>query len=429
MHQLQRNLFRPIRQRLAVSLAFGLAIALSALISHTLFHDATAQQESDGPTVRISALKSESGSVRVALQQQEAGGSWGERQHPDLNTVPADAQVGVWLNSSSLQLAAAERPGQLDRLSFFCLVTHEHPGDEAFWNLVRTGAASFESIVGVRVEVKAGPKVDQQAEHIRDCVAEGASGIATSLPDPEGLSEAIAEARSAGMPIVSFNSGLNSFVALGSSRHHSVDEVAAGREAGLRLNELGTSGTILCVVHEPANVGLEERCEGLEDGYHGQVERLSVAQTGVADIAGSTSTLSARLSAASDQAEVVGIVTLNTQIGLAARDAIADAGSSAVLATFDQNSDVLRAIKDGEILFAIDTLPANQSWYALVSLLVTAFSEERVRSAFGVEDTNLIIGQVALPMSPRVFTKENADAWLAVNQQIAEEQATTESGQ
>jgi len=419
----QRSLVKPMRQRLAALLAFGLAIALTALISHSLFHDATAQQESDGPTVRISALKSESGSVRVALQRQGAGGSWGERQHPDLNRVGAMARTGVWLNSSPLQLEAAaapEYPGQLGQISFFCLVTHEHPGDEAFWNLITLGATRFQSVVGVTVEVKAGPTAAQQAQHIRDCVADGADGIATSLPDPEGLGDAIAEARSAGVALVSFNSGLNSFAALGSSRHHSVDEVAAGEEAGRRLNDHGVSGTVLCIVHEPANIGLEERCQGLEDGYDGKVERLSVADTGVGDIAGSTATLAARLQAADDSPPIAGIVALNTQIGLAAREAVAETGVDAVVVTFDQNNDVLEAIKRGEILFAIDTLPTNQSWYALTSLLALVFIEDRARNVYGVEDPNLIAGQVAMPQSPRVFTKANADAWLAVNQRAAE---------
>ena len=410
--------------RKIAGMAIGLALVLAAttLVNFSLFNDATAQQESDGTTVRISALKSESGAVRVTLQQQEAGGLWGERLHPDLNTIGAMAQTGVWLNSSPLQVGAAdaELPGQLDEISFLCVVTHERPGDEAFWNLITVGATRFESVVGVRVEVKAGPTTARQAQHIRDCVAEGAAGIATSLPDPEGLADAVAEARAAGVALVSFNSGLNSFQALGSSRHHSVDEVAAGHEAGVRLNQHGTSGTVLCVVHEPANIGLEERCEGLEDGYAGLVERISVAETGVGDVTGSTATLAARLRASDGLPAVAGIVALNTQIGLAALNAVADSGSAAVVVTFDQNNEVLEAINRGQILFAIDTLPANQSWYALTSLLILVFSEERARDAFGVQDPNLIVGQVALPMSPRVFTRENADAWLVVNQRAAE---------
>ena len=375
--------------------------------------------------VRINARRLDDGRVEVAMQQRGAG-EWAAPQTPDARFLAPDAATGRWFSSSPLSVAVADADardaaGQLDRIGFFCLVTHQHPGDEAFWNIVGLGAGRMEEIAGVRVVIKAGPKVGQQAERIRECVAEGASGIATTLPDPAGLADAIAEARSAGIAVVTFNSGLNGFVSVGSSRHHSVDEVAAGHEAGVRLNQHGTTGVVLCVVHETANVGLEERCDGLGQGYAGAVERLSVADTGVSDLAGSGAAITARLRASGGSPQVAGIVALNTQIGLAALEAIAAAGSAAVVATFDQNSDVLRAINRGEILFAIDTLPANQSWYALSSLLVLVFSEERARSAFGLDDPNLIVGQVALAMTPRVFTKDNADAWLAVNRRAAEE--------
>ena len=323
----------------------------------------------------------------------------------------------------STAMKAAEAAGEqsaavptVQTYSFFCLITHEQPGDEEFWNLVRWARTRIMEDLGVRVEYKAGPTVAEQAQHIRDCVSDGAAGIATTLADPDGLATAIEEAVAAGVAVVSFNSGLSDFRALGIPRHHSIDEAEAGRLAGVRLNEHGTTQPVLCLIHERSNVGLDERCDGLEQGYAGDVERLTV--TGTRDIKVTRQEIAEHLGGRAFGA----VVALNTQIGLAAVNAISVTGSSAVVATFDQSSAVLEAITRGEILFAIDTAPFNQAFYALSILIPIAGSSERARvwRERGI-DYNVILGQVAATLSPRVFTKENAAQWLEVNRIIRSE--------
>ena len=48
------------------------------------------------------------------------------------------------------------------------------------------------------------------------------------------------------------------------------------------------------------------------------------------------------------------MLALNPDIAIAARDAVKGASSQAKLATFDLRGDVIKAIEDGEISFAID---------------------------------------------------------------------------
>lgn len=397
---------------------FGLGL----LVASSLFGVVWAATSGD-VEVRINARRLDDGRVEVGLQQR-GDSDWANRHLPDARFLPPDAELGRWLNSSPINLMVSDSTdiGNLPEalgIGFLCMVTHEQPGQEAFWNGIRQGAARVHAIIGVPVRVKAGPKVEQQAELIRECVADGAAGIATTLPNAAGLAAALAEAKAAGVAIVSFNSGLNDFASVGSSRHHSIEESAAGREAGARMNEHGVTGTVLCVIHEATNVGLVERCDGLESGYDGEVERLSVAQSGVADLAASTATIAERLRGSDGEPEVEGIVALNTQIGLAARDAVAETGASVVVATFDQTDAVLEAIISGEILFAIDTNPFRQSWIALTSLLQIIRSEERIRNLFGVDDPSLIIGHDAVLLSTDVFTKESAEARIALNRGVA----------
>ena len=374
--------------------------------------------------VRINARRLGDGRVEVGLQQR-SGGDWASRQLPDARFLTPDAEAGRWFSSSPLGVAIAESTTENDalelaaeRLSYLCLVTHERSGDEEFWNLIRQGGVSLGQTFGVRVEYVAAPDSVDQADLIRKCVTDGADGIATTLADPAGLANAIAYAIAEDVPVVSFNSGRTDFRSLGSSRHVSIDESAAGSEIGRQLDVYGVTGIALCVIHEEANVGLEERCDGLNGGYSGPVERLWVAASGVSDLSATKAAIAARLRQSDDAASVSAVVTLNAQVGLAARDAIAETESSAVLVTFDQNAAVLRAIQDGEILFAVDTLPFYQSWHALLDLIFVVVSSNFLRHDLGVEDPSLILGQFSSSLSPRIFAKENVEAWLKLNQHM-----------
>lgn len=399
---------------------FGIGL----LVASSLFGVVWAATSGDAE-VRINARRLDDGRVEVGLQQRGDSG-WANRQLPDSRFIPPNAEAGRWLNSNPINVTVSDSAvvgnvPEAQGIGFLCMVTHEQPGQEAFWNEIRQGAARVHAIIGVPVRVKAGPEVEQQAELIRECVAEGAAGIATTLPDPAGLAAALAKAKAAGVSIVSFNSGLNHYASVGSAQHHSIEETTAGRQAGARLNEHGVSGTVLCVVHETANVGLVERCDGLESGYDGEVERLSVAQSGVADLAASTATIAERLRGSDGEPEVEAIVTLNTQIGLAAVDAIAETGASVVVATFDQTNAVLEAIIRGEILFSIDTNPFRQSWITLTSLIQIIRSDERIRNLFGIDDPSLIAGPNSVLLSTDFFTKEIAEARIALNRGIAQD--------
>ena len=122
---------------------------------------------------------------------------------------------------------------------------------------------------------------------------------------------------------------------------------------------------MLCVIHEEANIGLEQRCDGLADTLAGEVERFNVATTGVRDVAGTVSAIQNKLIADST---IDGVLSLNPVIAMAARDAIAAAGGAQKLATFDLSPDVLQALMDGEMLFAVDQQQYLQGYLPVVLL-------------------------------------------------------------
>ena len=265
-----------------VSVAFAAALVISIMAGPAIFDDATAQPEADGATVRISALKSESGAVRVALQQQDNAGGWHERQHPDLNTVRANAPTGIWLNSSPLQVSAES--GQSGPL--FCVVSHGATNDY-FWRVVRgySRQAAVDADANIRFFLL--PDGADQAAAIERCSADGAAVVAATLADPDAVRDALLSAKDAGARIITFNSGAESAASVGSELHIALDDAEAGRVVGREFNKRGLTGDIGCLLHESRNVGLDARCEALAETYvGGETHRVPLPDGGNANAIG-----------------------------------------------------------------------------------------------------------------------------------------------
>ncbi len=423
--------------RSLVGFAAGVAVTLLAVLG-TIF------AEDGQDEVRVAARLLGDGRVEVAIQQRGTTG-WADPQLPEARFLPSDSPVGQWRFSSVVELVeseadsepemAAAGPGQSTQAAnpaaatarvstaehpdLYCLVTHEQPGDEAFWNIVRQGAKRYAETSTVQYRVVAGATAAEQSALVRACVNDGAVGIAVTLADPDGMLDALAEAREAGVVVNSFNSGLLDYERVGSSRHVALDETRSGEHAAELFAESGVDGRLLCVIHERRNVGLEERCNGLANRHAAEVERFSVAETGVEDIDGTSAAIRERL--LDPNAEpIVGVLTLNSRVGLAARDAIEGVEPAPALATFDQNQAVLQAIIDGEMLFAIDSSPWYQAWFVMSSLTADVYATRILLDNYQLPDPYAIIANVALQISPEIFTSENAREWLEVSALIAQ---------
>lgn len=246
----------------------------------------------------------------------------------------------------------------------FGLATHEAPGDSIFWGIVQTGAEDACEALGCELKSAGSVVPAEQAQIVDSYVTEGVDGVIVSLANPAALEDSVKAAVAAGIPVITINSGVQVYQEFGAITHVGQTEFVAGQGAGGRFNDLGVS-KVLCVLHEEGNIGLEERCGGVEDTFSGDVERFNVASTGTGDIAGTLTNIQAKLESDSS---VDAVLTLNPAIGIAARDAIQAAGVDVTLATFDLSSDVLEAIEDGEMEFAIDQQQYLQGYLPVMFL-------------------------------------------------------------
>jgi simple sugar transport system substrate-binding protein len=216
------------------------------------------------------------------------------------------------------------------------------------------------------VELKSGGSLDpsEQAQLIETYIADGANGIIVSLSNPDAMKDAVMKATAAGIPVITINSGVDVYKELGALTHVGQTEFVAGQGAGEQFGAAGAT-KVLCVLHEEGNIGIEERCDGLTDTFTGEVVRFNVATTGVRDIAGTLASIQDKLIADPD---IDGILALNPNIADAAMQAIEAVGGSQKLATFDLSPDVLEAIEEGKMMFAIDQQQYLQGYLPVVFL-------------------------------------------------------------
>jgi simple sugar transport system substrate-binding protein len=238
-----------------------------------------------------------------------------------------------------------------------------HGEGDSFWAVVKKGAEQAGKDLGVTVKYsESNNDPQEQAQLIEAAVTEEVDGIAVSAPDPDAITDPVKTAVDAGIPVITINSGAEESAAMGAITHVGQTETIAGEGAGAKLKEAGAT-KIICIIHEQGNVGLNQRCEGAKKGFGGEVENLQVA--GVSDVSTTLTEIQSKLE--SDDS-IDGVLALNPDIAVAARDAIAGASSEAKLATFDLSGDVIKAIKDDEILFAVDQQQYLQGYLPVVFL-------------------------------------------------------------
>ncbi|MFF6780582.1 substrate-binding domain-containing protein [Streptomyces sp. NPDC012510] len=240
------------------------------------------------------------------------------------------------------------------------LITHSAEGD-AFWDLVRKGAEVAAAKDGIELTYVSDPDPQGQAELVRDAIADKVDGIAVTLAKPQAMRGAVAEARAAGIPVVGLNSGIDAWQTQGLLGFFGQDESVAGRALGQELDARDARHA-LCVIHERGNVAVEARCAGVRKTFGGRTDNLYVDGT---DMDAVTDSIAAKLR---QDPTIDQVVTLGAQFALAAVDSVDDAGSVAEVATFDLNKDLVEAVKDGDVQFAVDQQPYLQGYLAVDGL-------------------------------------------------------------
>ncbi|HLL98965.1 MAG TPA: sugar ABC transporter substrate-binding protein [Rubrobacteraceae bacterium] len=244
------------------------------------------------------------------------------------------------------------------------VVTHGQASDP-FWSVVKNGVDKGAEDMGVQVDYNAPQTFDmvKMSQLIDAAVASEPDGLVVSVPDADALGESIRKAVDAGIPVVTINSGADVSEQLGALTHVGQTELKAGVGAGERLAAEGVDNA-LCINQEVGNVALDQRCQGFEQGLGGQVQVVAVDLTNPTDSQAKIET------AVNQNPDVNGVLALGPTGAEPALKALRETGKlqDIKLATFDLAPSVLEAIRDGDMVFAVDQQQFLQGYLPIVFL-------------------------------------------------------------
>jgi simple sugar transport system substrate-binding protein len=284
------------------------------------------------------------------------------------------------------------------------VVTHGQATD-GFWGVVRNGFKQAASDFGIKYNYSA-PDTEsdyvKMSQLIEAAVAKKPQGIIVSIPNAEALGPAIEKAVAAGIPVISINSGSDVFLDLGVIAHVGQTEFEAGLGAGTKFKEAGVKNPV-CFNQEVANEALTARCNGFFEGLGIDPASGTVLTGQIADPASITATIKAALQG---DPTIDAILTLGPSAATPMLAAVEEAGLTGKLrtATFDLSTDVLNAIKAGNMDFAIDQQQYIQGYDSLM-FMIQFIQTKNLPTGDG---TGLIM------TGPGFVTKDNADAVISL---------------
>ena len=278
------------------------------------------------------------------------------------------------------------------------VVSHGQASDP-FWAIVKKGLDDAARQTNVAVSYRAPDTYDlaRMRRLIDEAISARLDGLVVSLPDVQALRAPIRRAERAGIPVITINSGSDRFRDLGVMAHVGQPEYRAGFESGLRMARADVDDAI-CVNQERGNAGLDQRCRGFEAGIERGGGRATELFVDLQD----TNETQQRIAQAIAGRDADGVITLGAAAAPAAMKAvdIRSSGRRVKLATFDLSPEVLEAVRDRRMLFAVDQQPYLQGYLPIVLLA------ERARHLLSPPRGELI------PTGPDFVTAATADEVL-----------------
>lgn len=247
-----------------------------------------------------------------------------------------------------------------------------------FWQAVKSGAEQAAEEFGVTITFE-GPDteadVDQQIQILQTALDKNPAAIGFAALDSQAATPLLEQAQSSGIPVIAFDSGVDSDIPLTTA---ATDNKAAAAEAAKQMVEaIGGSGKVALVVHDQTSVTGVDRRDGFIDYIEQNAPDVEIVdvQYGGGDQAESADLAKAIISAhpdlagiyGSNEGSAIGVVQAVNELGL-------PEGQLTIIG-FDSGKAQIDAIKSGLMLGAITQNPVGIG-YETVKAAVEAINGE-----------------------------------------------------
>ncbi|MBL0885171.1 ABC transporter substrate-binding protein [Myceligenerans indicum] len=231
-----------------------------------------------------------------------------------------------------------------------------------FWQAVKTGAEQAADEYDVEITFE-GPDteadVEQQIQMLQTALDKSPAAIGFAALDSQAAGPLLQQANDQGVPVIAFDSGVDSDIPLTTA---ATDNLAAAAAAAEHLADaVGHEGKVAMVVHDQTSVTGQQRRDGFVDYMDANEPGIEIVdiQYGGGDQAKSADLAKAILSAnpdlkgiyGSNEGSAIGVVQAVKELGI-------DPATLAVVG-FDSGQAQMDAIRDGLMLGAITQNPVG----------------------------------------------------------------------
>lgn len=247
-----------------------------------------------------------------------------------------------------------------------------------FWQAVKSGADQAAEEMGVEITFE-GPdteaQVDRQIDILAAAMAKNPSAIGFAALDSQAAIPLLREAQEKGIPVVAFDSGVDSDIPVTTA---TTDNVAAAALAADKMAEMiGGSGQVAVVAHDQTSRTGIDRVDGfvnrMEESYP-DIEVVTV-QYGGGDQLQSTEITKSILTG---NPEVKGIFGANEGSAIGVVNGVQESGAEGiVIIGYDSGAAQKAAIESGVMAGAITQNPVGIG-YETVKAAVAAINGEEV---------------------------------------------------
>lgn len=244
-----------------------------------------------------------------------------------------------------------------------------------FWQAVKKGADKAGQELGVRVTFD-GPdnetQVDKQIDMLSAALANKPAAIGIAALDSQALIPQLKQAQDAGIPVIAFDSGVESDIPVTTA---ATENKAAAALAADKLGEMiGGEGKVAVIAHSQATQTGIDRRDGFVDEMKAKFPNIEIVaiEFGDGDHLKSTEITKAILAA---NADIKGIFGTNEGSAIGVLNGVREMGSKTVVVGFDSGKAQKDAIRSGEMAGAVTQNPVGIG-YETVKAAVAATKGE-----------------------------------------------------